>query len=311
MDMSQIGINPTEEQAHRVHLLRLVLSRDTIPNDEYLELLKDRPEGCWCLGLGYSKDIQVDFGRDIVDLAERWKYVAADPCDHCEEGKDANAFAIKTIRDADARCEDLRRSQLWKSLDIPKRFHDVKLSTLPKDVTYSSSDGTPVNVDTFLDVGGSYLVHGDNGVGKTCLGITYIKAAINSGKYKSVCWITAPQLLGYLRATYNQPQTEGKPTEEQLLDWYIKVGLLVIDDLGAEQLKAGYNGEISWGQDRLFRIIGERHDEMRDTFITSNKSMIELGERLGERTTWRIVESCGPSHIIKMAGANQRAFDLS
>ncbi len=142
----------------------------------------------------------------------------------------------------------------------------------------------------------SYYLHGPCGTGKTWLAVAYLRhwCAGNRGRVR---FVTAPRLFAQLRASY-----DGDERELEILDRYARAGLLVLDDLGSESIRSA-----DWTSDRLYLILGERHDECRPTVITSNCDLSAIAERLGERIAWRIAESCGGTGIIEVGGRNLRA----
>ena len=153
--------------------------------------------------------------------------------------------------------------------------------------------------------GGSWFFWGAFGTGKTGLAIGYTREWVQNEwgeeSTKPVLFRTVPRLMTELRATYNRERDSDTPTEEQLLKQFTEASLLILDDLGAEQVR-----NTGWLEDRLYQIIGERHDNVRATIFTSNMSLEELAGRIGERVTWRIVEMCGKERIVHIEGPNLR-----
>ena len=83
------------------------------------------------------------------------------------------------------------------------------------------------------------------------------------------------------------------------MERYLAADVLILDDLGAERLT-------EWAAERLYMLIGQRHDEERTTVFTSNLSLEDVAAKLGERTTWRILEMCGADNIVEVKGPNLR-----
>ena len=189
------------------------------------------------------------------------------------------------------RDSDLERA--WNQADIPERFRGFTLESSP--VGYSLRLLTESR-HGFAITRESYFFHGPYGVGKTGLAVGYARAVLENDVQTRIKFVGVPDLLGFLRASYDDETTN----EENIIQRYIEPDLLILDDLGAEQIK---NSE--WIQDRLYRILGKRHSELKATVITSNLNIKELGERIGERITWRIIESCG-DNIIEIQGPNLR-----
>lgn len=147
----------------------------------------------------------------------------------------------------------------------------------------------------------SWFVWGNYGNGKTGLAVGYAFEYLRIwlDVIPTALFRTLPDLLSELRSSYGRG--DDGPDEMDLLKTYAEVGLLILDDIGAEQITGS-----GWLEDRLYQIIGKRHSELRPIFFTSNLSIPQLAERIGERLTWRIVEMCTDSHIIEVKGANLR-----
>lgn len=73
-------------------------------------------------------------------------------------------------------------------------------------------------------------------------------------------------------------------------------GLLIIDDIGAEKIT-------DWVLETFYRIVNQRYENMLPVIFTSNFSLDELADRLGERIPSRIVGSC---EIIELTGKDKR-----
>ena len=272
-----------------------------------------RPIGCTCLGLGWLKEKTFGDG-EVAKL-----YCA------CEAGKEAKITdvqaAIKHTRELRLYCLD----DSW--VVIPSRFTQWRLHTSPLAISHAKLlkhlhypggdsaalallnneghilyqnipfDGYETNQARIKDWMRSWYFWGPYGVGKTGLAIGYAYEYLLHN-VAGLHYITVPDLLSRLRSTYNRH--EG-PTEQEILDSYMEIDLLIIDDMGAEQISG-----TGWVEDRLYQIIGNRHAEERATVFTSNLGLEELAHRIGERITWRIVEMCGADHIIKIDGPNLR-----
>ena len=239
------------------------------------ELALGRPEGCWCLGLGGDER--------LWDRA----YYFNKSCS-CAEGIKAEEEKRVVLAEADRLGANERIQVLWRSAHIPEKFMNYRLQTWPSASQY------PELMEKLSVGGGSWFFFGPYGTGKTGLAVGLAREQTT---VKSLLFATVPRMLGELRDTYNHSQHQGTPTEQQVLSKFAGVALLVLDDLGAEQVK-----DTGWVEDRLYQVIGERHDEARPTIFTSNLSLQQLGKRIGERVTWRITEMVGKDHIINMTG---------
>ncbi len=113
---------------------------------------------------------------------------------------------------------------------------------------------------------------------------------------------TAPELLGRLRATYDD---SSRNTEHAILTALTRCELLVMDDLGAERPS-------DWVRDRLYYIIDTRYRREKPVIYTTNCSMGELEDNLGGRVVDRLIGSCtmvynkGTSYRKEVEGRSER-----
>lgn len=130
------------------------------------------------------------------------------------------------------------------------------------------------------DYGLGLLFTGAVGSGKTYLAAGIANALIENNK--EVLFVVVPDLLDELRSTYNKT---AETNELDLLDTAREVPFLILDDLGAHNYT-------EWTRNRIYSIINYRLNECLPTIITSNLSLDEIEEYLGERTTSRLLQMC-------------------
>jgi DNA replication protein DnaC len=232
-----------------------------------------RPDGCKCLGMGWwpEADPKAYLGDDIPAFCA------------CPEGIAAEA-------------EQKQRAEARRLLDgiafidragIPPRFRDYSFESYPK----------PNQTSEMLrawrtEEGRGLFLCGEYGTGKTGLAVAVLKAHIMEHCVSGM-FVTVPAILDEIRATYGKDQAE---SEAALVGRVLRAGFLVMDDLGAER-------PTEWVTEKLFTLINHRHDHLLPTIFTSNYDIPELAERLGERTTWRIVEM---ATVVRLTGPNLR-----
>jgi DNA replication protein DnaC len=106
------------------------------------------------------------------------------------------------------------------------------------------------------------------GCGKTHLAAALAHHQQSIGK--PVIFVTAPDLLDYLRLTYGADATSSFDKRFQLVR---TAPLLVLDDLGVESPTA-------WAKEKLFQLIDYRYVAGLPTVITTAKNLSDLDHRL-------------------------------
>ena len=137
-----------------------------------------------------------------------------------------------------------------------------------------------VNKYKHAECGEGLLLTGEVGSGKTFLAAAIANALIKSGR--QVLFLIVPDLLDELKATFNKA---AELTELDLLDTARTVPVLILDDLGAHNYT-------EWTKNRLYSIINYRLNELLPTVVTSNLTLFEMEEYLGQRTTSRLMQMC-------------------
>lgn len=118
---------------------------------------------------------------------------------------------------------------------------------------------------------GWLLLEGRYGSGKT-----HLAAAIGNWRLEqgdSVLFITAPDLLDHLRATYG-PKSD--TSYDEIFERIRTVELLIIDDLGSENPSA-------WAQEKLFQIFDYRYTRRLPMVVTSNVELERIDPRVSSR----------------------------
>lgn len=126
------------------------------------------------------------------------------------------------------------------------------------------------------------LFTGPVGSGKTYLACCIANSIIKSGG--RVMFVVVPDWLDEIRSTYDQ-NTKTEFTERNILDAAREIPLLILDDLGVHNYT-------EWTKNKLYSIINHRLNHQMATIITTNLSVAELSEHLGDRTTSRLFQMC-------------------
>ena len=81
-----------------------------------------------------------------------------------------------------------------------------------------------------------------------------------------------------------------------MLKKYANVGLLVLDDLGAEKTS-------DWSRQVFYLLLDRRYREMKQTIITTNLSLEQIAETFDDRVASRL---CEMGVTIELKGKDKR-----
>ncbi|HEX9057700.1 MAG TPA: ATP-binding protein [Ktedonobacterales bacterium] len=166
--------------------------------------------------------------------------------------------------------EERRRSDLRRlsSLDpfLDKTFDTFDPRVQGVREAFDAARTFAANPDGWL------ILSGPTGVGKTHLAAAVANYQLAEGN--SVFFSVVPELLDHLRAAF-APGSE-IPYDE-LFDRVRESGLLVLDDLGAEN-------STPWATEKLFQLMNYRYNYRMPTVITTNARLFtQMDERLRSR----------------------------
>jgi DNA replication protein DnaC len=117
---------------------------------------------------------------------------------------------------------------------------------------------------------GWFLLMGGYGSGKTHLAAAIANAAIERGV--ETLFLTVPDLLDWLRYSYDAPDTSFEQRFEEIRN----VPLLILDDLGTQNATP-------WAEEKLFQIINYRYVQRQPTVVTTNLDLVEIDGRISSR----------------------------
>ncbi|GAV24709.1 primosomal protein DnaI [Carboxydothermus islandicus] len=118
---------------------------------------------------------------------------------------------------------------------------------------------------------------GPVGSGKTLLAAIIANEALKAGK--DVLFVVVPEYLEKIKQSF------GDENDGYLIEKALSTELLILDDLGAHNYT-------DWTKNTLYLIINHRLYYQLPVVITTNISLEDLENYLGERTTSRIFELC-------------------
>ena len=144
-----------------------------------------------------------------------------------------------------------------------RTFENFKVDAENKEA-YTNAKLYAENFSKFKETGEGLYFTGGNGTGKTHLAVAIALYLINKG-IPVIC-MTSIKLLQEIRRTYDRDRNV---SEYELLKAYKEVDLLVIDDLGQENIT-------DWSLMMLYDIINDRYENCLPTIITTNFSDEDL-----------------------------------
>lgn len=122
------------------------------------------------------------------------------------------------------------------------------------------------------------IITGPTGVGKSHIAVGILKYCYELKYCKnSICYSTSFGLANKVIATWSNPDLN----EEDVFKEYTEIDLLVIDDLGYDDM--GKKAEI------INKIIYRRHENQKSTIITSNLKANQVLEYMDSRTCSRFL----------------------
>lgn len=176
-------------------------------------------------------------------------------------GKDAFwvPFACGCVRCAQERAQTER----FGRVAIPRRYEnarvaDYKVSCEAQRVAKAEVVDFCRNIGARLQHGDSLIFFGGSGTGKTFLACAIARRAVAEGF--SALFIKARALVSDIRSSWRK---DSCLTEKDVIDRFVGVDLLIIDEVGAQ---FGTPGEAL----HLFDVIGERYAQMKSTILLSN-----------------------------------------
>lgn len=175
--------------------------------------------------------------------------------------------------ETDSAWQDRLRSLSNLSAFADKSFDNFEVN----DPTHSrearlSLEQAVVMVRNFADHPSGWLViQGTYGCGKTHLAAAAGNVRLAQGD--SVIFITVPDLLDHLRASYGPHSEVGY---DETFERLRTTAFLILDDLGVENPSP-------WAQEKLFQLLNYRYIAQMPTIITTNSDIDDLDPRIRSR----------------------------
>lgn len=168
---------------------------------------------------------------------------------------------------------------------LPERYVNVKYTDADKKLR-THLEGTAKHRR------GLYI-HGPVGSGKTHLLYALGLGAEEKLKLRDVLFYNTTELMQSVRDDFGRAPADKERLLERILE---SKGLLLLDDIGAERLT-------DWTLEQFYLLINKRYENRLPILFSSNLSVQELAEQLGDRIVSRIIETCD---IVNLEGADRR-----
>lgn len=189
----------------------------------------------------------------------------------------------------DLECPMCRREEadrkLFGAISIPRRFIGKTFENYHPDENsqrvYDFFRDYADHLQDRIDAGTSVILTGRPGTGKTHLACALLFEAKKKGY--SAFFINIRKLFRAVRDTWREGAAE---SESQVIDRYVDLDLLVIDEVGV-QAKSENEQHI------LYDILNGRYENAKPTIILSNENLMGIKQIIGERAYDRLREGGG------------------
>lgn len=237
-------------------------------------------------------------------------------CEIC----DGSGWIYDAVTNVAKKCtcyEEMIQANRLKFAMIPEEFKDLTVKSFNTQL-YSGSNkevatlakktviGYLNKFDTMQEMGKGLFLHSETrGSGKTRLIVSCGNALIKNYKQR-VRFITTLDLLGRIRDTYNRKKNDDEAyTEQQLINEFCEIPVLILDDIGTEQCSA-FVTEV------FFKILDTRMTHKKVTLITSNLTIEALNhdERIKSRLRRMVIRVQMPEEDIRKQLGTQENNDL-
>ena len=190
------------------------------------------------------------------------------------------------------KIEDEKHEDRMMELALKSALNDMKVPSAYRGKRYSNFEGieTAKKVMKIVDLKLSLVLSGTPGLGKTHLAIASM-LHMRKRYDNSPLFLSAPELFVELR-----DRIKNNVTERSIIDRYLRVPLLVIDDLGVET-------KTDRSVETFYSIVDGRSRNNGQLIITSELTIKDIGEIYGDRLSSRL---CGMGEYIRLDGDDYR-----
>lgn len=251
------------------------------------ELQAERPDGCWCLGLGGKI-------RRYLRIPGEEDFAFWDVYCTCPEGVAFGAAEAAAVDRSRAKLHVARLSKMVHHAQLGK-YQGQSFETYTELVEGALGELPQANREN-LDLLRGWcgdparnwlLIHGPKGTCKTGLAIVCLDLVMD--QYPDAILTTVDDMLQEIQASFGVVRNEeGVPTTADVLWGYRMASLVIVDDLGNENERT-----TEFARSSLFGLVNDRYragDKV--TVFTSNLDPSGIKAKLGESVGARIIEDC-------------------
>lgn len=226
----------------------------------------------------------------VLTLAgKRWPLPAPSACPDCDMERQRTAdMERRRAEEAEAAA---RASMLEHRLDemLPPKYRDADMAQLP--------EALQERLNSWWARPSWLYLTGPLGTGKTYGAAALVKDAWGR-TFETGAWANVPILMETLRRSFAQKE-KGAATKKvaDLIEQLCMADVAVLDDIGREN-------PTPFVVDRLYVVVEYRYEHGLPTLFTSNCSLTNLGERVGDQIASRLSEVADQ---IGIGGDDRRA----
>jgi DNA replication protein DnaC len=257
------------------------------------------------------KHCSTEFTQKYLYIAKEWRPLGYDYCPGClrkwQELQDKKQKQEKAIDYNKEKREE------WRNLRIPPKYLSKNFDNFIAQggnlkaihsACLKYANEFPFAYKKYLEkekhAYSSLMLSSFVGTGKTHLACAIGHRILDKWNGENIpCpiyFISEGEIYRRIIATYSYTHEEkiDKPSEDDIVNYLIKVPILILDDLGKEE-----RNDLRFIQRIMFNIIDGRYRIMRPMIVTSNKSSEELMTYLGDSK-----ESACVSRLVEMCKGN-------
>lgn len=219
-----------------------------------------------------AKHGEYEAQRRYLELIDKW---FTGDCPKCVAERNAADNAEQAAKEAERGLAARRKA------GIPLRFEGKTLETFAanhdKQQMALAACRKLVAAMQAKQPAPNLILIGKPGTGKSHLCCGIILELYRSHRVRRV---DLPDLIREIRATWHK---DSPHSEEQVLDFYGDLDLLIIEEVGTG---AGTDDERA----RIFQVVNRRYEAMLPTVVVSNLDMESLKKEIGDRVIDRLRE---------------------